>query len=86
LDCKDIKFTKSDMLLLNILYQNKVVKTYKIPKKYHPLISRATLSRSIHKLRKLGFIEPVGKKNYMSIYKRVVPPQDLCIIPFPVLC
>lgn len=85
LNCEDINFTKSDMLFLNILYTYKIVKTYKIPKKYYPLVSKASVSRTVQKLKHLGIIEPVGSQNYMTIHKRIVSPEELCIIPFPIL-
>jgi SOS-response transcriptional repressor LexA len=82
---KDVVFNQADLLFLSVLEKNEILQTHRLIKKYSNLISKASASRAISKLEKLGIIEPISSTNYMAKHKRIVEVEDLGIITIPLL-
>ena len=81
---KDVDFNFAELLYLKYLEKHKVLNTYRITKQYSFLISKATASRAIKHLEKLGIIKRIGLSNYRVTHKRMVDVKDLGIITIPI--
>ncbi len=80
---RNVDFNFAELLYLKYLEKHKILNTHRITKQYNFLISKATASRAIKHLEKLGIIKRIGSSNYRAIHKRMVDAKDLGIITMP---